>query len=129
MAAAEEIVLPPIKLMEEDEFLAKLNEYFEETFKDQLKDPEFKVLDKAQTKAMMQEVIHNIWFADVEKEEDRTAMKAKEEIKDEVFDPYFDAMEKAEEEKEPITIESAKECVIRRAIDISMVKTRLATAI
>ena len=38
-------------------------------------------------------------------------------------------MPKDEEEKEPISFDNAKECIIRRAIEIKMVPTRLKTAI
>ena len=38
-------------------------------------------------------------------------------------------MEKIEEEKEPISFDNAKECIIRKAVDMKMVKTRLQTAI
>ena len=46
-----------------------------------------------------------------------------------MFDPIFEKMPKFEEDKEPIEFEHAKECIIRRAIEIKMVPTRLRTAI
>ena len=69
----EAIETPPIVLMEEADFVTKLNEHF-----DQLKATlaaDVVGLDKAQTKALMQTVIHDIWFANVEVAEDKTKMQ------------------------------------------------------
>ena len=70
-----------------------------------------KVLDKAQTKKLMQDTI------------------AREEIKDDVFEPFFIQMPKAEEDKEPLLFEDAKECVLRYAVSIKMIPSRLKTAL
>ena len=69
------------------------------------------VFDKAQTKRLMQETIN------------------REEIKDDVFEPWFIQMPKFEEDKEPIKFEDAKECVLRYAVSIKMIPSRLKTAL
>ena len=79
---------------------------------------------------MMDTIIYDIWFADIEKEEEKTALKALDEIPETWLGNFF-------EEGSPFKIEDgpklrhtdAMEIVILRAIDIGMVKTRLRTAI
>ena len=68
-------------------------------------------MDKAATKALCEKVI------------DRG------EIADEEFDPVFDEMPKAEDGAEPIGLDDVKECVLRYAITIGMIPTRLKTAL
>ena len=55
----------------------------------------------------------------------------REEIKDDVFDPFFIQMPKpkGEEDKEPLLFEDAKECVLRYAVSIKMIPSRLKTAL
>ena len=72
---------------------------------------EVKELDRAPTKALLVETI------------------GRGEITDEVFVPFFEEMPKAEEGKDPILFEDAKECVLRYAISIKMIPTRLKTAL
>ena len=50
-------------------------------------------------------------------------------IPEEEFDPFFAAMPPAEEEKEPIDFDSVKELVLRIAISIKQIPTRLQTAL
>ena len=70
---AEPIETPAIVMMSEEDFVARLEVHFEELRKTLAED--VAVLDKAQTKTLMQTVIHDIWFQNVEKEEDQTALK------------------------------------------------------
>ena len=72
---------------------------------------EVKELDKAPVKAILVEAI------------------GRGEITDEIFLPFYDQMPKAEEGKDPILFEDAKECVLRYAIHIKMIPTRLKTAL
>ena len=72
---------------------------------------EVKELDKAAVKAILVEAI------------------GRGEITDEIFLPFYDQMPKAEEGKDPILFEDAKECVLRYAIHIKMIPTRLKTAL
>lgn len=51
------------------------------------------------------------------------------EIKDEDFTPFFDQLPPAEEEKEPRKFDDAKEVVLRYAVSIKMIPTRLETAL
>ena len=53
----------------------------------------------------------------------------KEEIKEEEWLPFFEQMPKFEEDKEPILIKDAKECVLRLAVKRKEIPTRLKTAL
>ena len=68
-------------------------------------------LDKAKTKKLMEDTIN------------------RGPIPDEVFNPWFDQMPKFKEDAEPLDVYNAKECVVRFAISIKMVPTRLVTAL
>ena len=61
-------------------------------------------MDKAQTKTMLEAAVI------------RVNEELKEEIKEEEWLPFFEEMPKEEEDKEPILIEDAKECVLRFAV-------------
>lgn len=86
------IETPKIVMLSEAAFREKLNHHFNEARAGLAEDAQ--TLDKAQTKALMQAVIHDIWFESIEAQEDKDKLIAQEEVKDEVFDPIFDSMEK-----------------------------------
>ena len=90
----------------------KLNPEFEEITKTFAKD--VLTLDKAQTLTLLNKV---------------TARDPREEIKDDVFLPFWEQMEKFEEGKDPVIFDNAKECVLRYAVSIKMIPTRLTTAL
>ena len=69
------------------------------------------VLDKAATKTLAEAAVN------------------RGEIPPEDFDPIFDGLPKAEEGAEPVSLDDAKECVLRYAISIGMIPTRLKTAL
>lgn len=110
---AEEVKeLPPIVMISEEAFVTQhLNPAFEAIATALAAD--VKVFDKAQTKKLMQDTIN------------------REEIKDDVFEPWFLQMPKpkGEEDKEPLLFEDAKECVLRYAVSIKMIPSRLKTAL
>lgn len=54
---------------------------------------------------------------------------ARGEIKDEVFAPIFAQLPQHEEEKEPLKFKDAKESILRYAVSIGMIPTRLRTAL
>lgn len=68
-------------------------------------------LDKAKTKKLMEDTIK------------------RGPIPDEEFNPFFDQMPKFKKDAEPLDVYNAKECVVRFAIAIKMVPTRLVTAL
>ena len=70
-------------------------------------------LDKAQTKALIDKVVDRVG----------------EEIKDERLNDIFGQMVPPEEGKEAILIKDAIECVLRYAVEIKMIPTRLTTAL
>ena len=110
MAEEEKKELPPIVMVAESIFIEKkLNPAFEEL---KLAE-EVKSMDKAQTKTML----------------DAAILREGEEIKEEEWLPFFEQMPKEEEDKEPILIEDAKECVLRFAVSRKMIPTRLKTAL
>ena len=106
--------LPPIVMVAEDQFIkTKLDPAFEE-----LKlAADVKSMDKAQTKTMLEAAVA------------RQREEIKEEIKEEEWMPFFEEMPKEEEDKEPILIKDAKECVLRFAVARKMIPTRLKTAL
>ena len=109
MAEEEVKELPPIEMGPEADFVKKMEDAYAELFKDLA--PEVATLDKAQVKSLLDKAI------------DRG------EMTEEDYAPIFDAIPKAEEGADPVAIEEAKEHVIRYAISIGMVPTRLATAL
>ena len=106
--------LPPIVMVAEDQFIkTKLEPAFEE-----LKlAADVKSMDKAQTKTMLEAAVA------------RQREEIKEEIKEEEWMPFFEEMPKEEEDKEPILIKDAKECVLRFAVARKQIPTRLKTAL
>ena len=108
---AEEVKeLPPVVMIAEQQFIEKqLNPAFDEIAVTLA--AEVLTFDKAQTKTMMEAAI------------------AREEIKDEDFLPIFEQMEPEEEGKEALLFDIAKECVLRYAVSIKMIPTRLETAL
>jgi len=110
MAEEQKEELPPIVMIPEAQFVEQqLEPAYAELMKD-VKEEEPK-LDKAKTKALMEATIN------------------RGPIPEEVFDPWFNQMPKAEEGAEPLDVYNAKECVLRFAISIKMVPTRLVTAL
>lgn len=133
MADPEPKELPPIVLIPEAQFIAKhLKPAFEEIKATLALD--VKTLDKAQTKTML----------------DAAVAREGEEIKDDQWTPFYEVMhELTEEEKKeqerllkeegkepppidkagPLTFEKAKEAVLRYAVEIRRIPTRLNTAL
>ena len=103
--------LPPIEMGPEADFVKKLEDAYVELFKDL--PAEVTTLDKVQVKSLLDKAI------------DREG----EELKEEDYAPIFDAIPKAAEGADPVLIEEGKEHVIRYAIKIGMVPTRLDTAL
>lgn len=102
--------LPPIVMISEEAFITKQLNPAWDTLAATLA-ADVKVVDKAQTRGVLEAAI------------------ARGEIKDEVFAPFFDQMPKAEEEKEPRKFGDARESILRFAVSIGMIPTRLRTAI
>ena len=107
MAEAPE-PLPDIVMISEAQFVEK---QLTPAFEALALAAEVTTMDKAGTKKFMEEAI------------------ARREIADDDFNPVFAEMPPAEEEKEPITLDDAKECVLRYAVSIGMIPTRLKTAL
>ena len=109
---AEEVKeeLPPIVMIPEAQFFEKqLTPEFDKLKATLAADVE--TLDKAQTKQLMTDVIK------------------RGEITDDIFTPFFEELPPAEEEKEPLKFDDAKEVVLRYAVSIKMIPTRLQTAL
>ena len=119
--AAEKLKLlgPVIEVPEEQFIKKKLEPAFEEL---KLAE-EVKTMDRAQTKTMLEATVIRTAFKEETKEE------IKEEIKDDDWMHFFEEMPKFEEDKEPILIEDAKECVLRFAVQRKQIPTRLRTAL
>ena len=110
MAEEEKKELAPIVMVPEANFIEKkLNPAFEALNLA----AEVKSMDKAQTKTML----------------DAAVQREGEEIKEEEWLPFFEQMPKEEEDKEPILLDDAKECVLRFAVSRKMIPTRLKTAL
>ena len=109
--------LPPIVMISEAQFIEKQLEPAYDAIKGDAKEPaatdEVQTMDRATVKKLMVEAI------------------GRGEITDEIYNHWFDQMPKpkGKEDAEPITIYNAKECVVRFAISIKMVPTRLKTAL
>ena len=110
MVEEEKKELPPIVMISEAQFIEKQLTPAWITATTGLA-KEVKELDKAPVKAILVEAIN------------------RGEITDDDFLPFYDEMPKAEEGKDPILFEDAKECVLQYAISIKMIPTRLKTAL
>ena len=113
-------LLPPIVEISEEQFIKKK---LEPAFEELKLAEEVKSMDKAQTKLMLEAAVIRTAIKEETKEE------IKEEIKEEEWLPFFEEMPKEEEDKEPILIKDAKECVLRFAVARKQIPTRLRTAL
>ena len=100
-------LLGPVVEIPEEQFIKKK---LEPAFEELKLAEEVKSMDKAQTKLMLEAAVIRTAIKEETKEE------IKEEIKDEDWLPFFEEMPKEEEDKEPILIKDAKECVLRFAV-------------
>ena len=110
MAEEKKEELPPIVMIPEAQFIEKQLDPAFEAEKGAV-GADVTTFEKAKVKNMLQVAI------------------GRGDITDDVFDPFFNQMPKAEEDKEPIDFEQARECVLRYAVSIKMIPTRLKTAL
>lgn len=109
MAEEEVKELPPIVMIAEEAFVAKQLTPAWETLAATLGDAAG--VDKAQTKGLLEAAI------------------GRGEIADDDMTPVFAQFAPLEPETEPISHDDAKECVLRFAVSIGMIPTRLRTAL
>ena len=106
----EENKLPPIVMVSEAQFVEKnLDPPYKE-----IVDPlaaDVLGLDKAQTKGILEKAI------------------ARGDIKDEDYVPFWEKMKPLEEGKEAVSFKNAREVILRYAVSIKMIPTRLTTAL
>ena len=115
MAEELKIELPPIVMMPEAQFIEK---HLMPAYEEMKIAEDVLTLDKTQTKLLLDTAIDRVKYFGVG-----------EEIKDEEYTPFFEQMPKALIDTEPILIADGKECVLRYAVSIKMIPTRLNTAL